>query len=107
MKSKHFFFFLNQCVHTGSLIITTLSSFSGLFLVGLLHLSLCLFLSFLFFFMPISASSFLIIMTWLVLEVLMVELRREVGVEERGSDEGGVDEVEERRGLVSLLLQDC
>lgn len=57
--------------------------------------------------MPISASSFLIIMTWLVLEVLMVELRREVGVEERGSDEGGVDEVEERRGLVSLLLQDC
>lgn len=28
----------------------------------------------------------------------MVELRREVGVEERGSDEGGVDEVEERRG---------
>lgn len=29
----------------------------------------------------------------------MVELRREVGVEERGSDEGGVDEVEERRGL--------
>lgn len=49
MKSKHLFFFLNQCVHTGSLIITTLSSFSGLFLVGLLHLSLCLFLSFLFF----------------------------------------------------------
>lgn len=36
----------------------------------------------------------------------MVELKREVGVEERGSDEGGVDE-EERRGLVSLLLQDC
>lgn len=46
-------------------------------------------------------------MTWLVLEVLMVELRREVGVEERGSDEGGVDEEAERRGLVSLLLQDC
>lgn len=29
----------------------------------------------------------------------MVELRREVGVEERGSDEGGVDEEEERRGV--------
>lgn len=48
IKTPFFFFFLNQCVHTGSLIITTLSSFSGLFLVGLLHLSLCL--SFFFFF---------------------------------------------------------
>lgn len=28
-------------------------------------------------------------MTWLVLEVLMVVLERGVGVEERGSDEGG------------------
>lgn len=34
--------------------------------------------------MPISATSVLIIMTWLVLEVLMVVLERGVGVEEKG-----------------------
>lgn len=43
--------------------------------------------------MPISATSVLIIMTWLVFEVLMVVLERGVGVEEKGGggSEGGVE----------------
>lgn len=41
-------------------------------------------LSFSLFSMPISATSFLIIMTWLVLEVLVAVLERGVGVEEKG-----------------------
>lgn len=107
MKSKHLFFFLKSvCPHWQPYYNNSVQLFRSVSGWSIAPVSLSLSF-FSFFFMPISASSFLIIMTWLVLEVLMVELRREVGVEERGSDEGGVDEVEERRGLVSLLLQDC
>lgn len=107
MKSKHlFFFFLKSvCPHWQPYYNNSVQLFRSVSGWSIAPVSLSVFLF--FFSMPISASSFLIIMTWLVLEVLMVELRREVGVEERGSDEGGVDEEEERRGLVSLLLQDC
>lgn len=61
-------------------IITTRSVFRS---APPLHLSFSLFS------VPISATSFLIIMTWLVLEVLMVVLERGVGVEERGGRAGG------------------
>lgn len=58
------------------------NSASGLSPLALLHLSLCLSL---YFPVPISATSFLIIMTWLVSEVLMaVVLERGEGVEEKG-----------------------
>lgn len=55
---------------------------SGLVLVAVLHLSACLLLYF-HFSANFSATSVPIIMTWLVLEVLMVVLKRGVGVEER------------------------
>lgn len=106
MKSKHLFFLKSVCPHWQPYYNNSVQLFRSVSGWSIAPVSLSLSF-FSFFSMPISASSFLIIMTWLVLEVLMVELRREVGVEERGSDEGGVDEVEERRGLVSLLLQDC
>lgn len=66
------------------------------------------------FSMPISATSFLIIMTWLVLEVLMVVLERGVGVEERRrrgvAVMGGVEGVREAftpRLLIPLLKGFC
>lgn len=72
-------------------------------------------LPFSLFSMPISATSFLIIMTWLVLEVLMVVLERGVGVEERRRRRrvvvrGGVEGVREAftpRLLIPLLKGFC
>ena len=51
---------------------------------------------------PISATSFLIIMTWLVVEVLMVVSERGVSVEEKKGEVGGRE-----GGWVRLLLLDC
>lgn len=67
-----------------------LSVCRGLLVAALLHLSLCLSVCLLYPPMPISATSFLIIMTWLVAEVLMVlSEERGVGVEERVGEGGG------------------
>lgn len=54
-----------------------------------------------------SATSDLIIMTWLVFEVLMVVVERGVGVEESGGRLGEEEDQEVEGVGVRLLLRDC